>query len=68
MEKQYLGVEEAAELVGVCRSTVRKWIKEGRLAVIGGIRSHRIRRGDLDRLFEFRRDPLLHPASWNEVR
>jgi excisionase family DNA binding protein len=54
MEKQYLGVAEAAETLGVSQGTVRKWIKQGRLAVIGGLRQHRIRKADFDRLFEFK--------------
>ena len=55
MDKEYLKSAEVAEILGVCRSTVLKLIKSGRLAVAGGMKSNLIRRSDIDRLFEFKK-------------
>ena len=53
MDKEYLKADEAAELLGVCRSTVVKLIRDGRLAGIKGLGVYLIRRSDIDKLFEF---------------
>jgi len=60
----YLGVSEAARLLGVNRVTVWRWIAAGRIPVWrAGPRTARIKKADLDRLLvPGRGDPLDGPA------
>lgn len=43
MRKEYFSMEEIAELLGVHISTVRRWIREGRLPAINVCTSKRSR-------------------------
>lgn len=56
-DPQYLTVDAVAEIFGVDRETVMRWIRSGRLpaVVLPGGRRYRIRREDLD--------TALRPAS-----
>jgi excisionase family DNA binding protein len=49
-DKPLLTVDKVAEILGVDRETVVRWIRRGRLAavVLPGGRRYRIRRQDLD--------------------
>ncbi|MGH2561855.1 MAG: helix-turn-helix domain-containing protein [Thermomicrobiales bacterium] len=52
-DTEFLTVAEAAAILKVDRSTVRRWIDRGDLpAVRVGQRSLRVRRNDLDRVIE----------------
>ena len=55
MGSKFLGSAEAAQLLDVHQITIRKWIKEGRLPVIKGFRSYRIKMSDLEGLFEVKK-------------
>ena len=53
-KSDYVGVREAASLLGVHENTVRNWIKTGVLtsARLPGTRQHRFRREDVERLLK----------------
>lgn len=56
----YLTVKEAAEVVGCCEATLRRWVKGGLISHIRVLRTIRIRRVDLDYAMQrlIRRSPL----------
>ena len=49
---EWLSYKSAAERCEVSQRTIRAWVKSGqlRISIVGGI--HRIRKSDLDSLFE----------------
>lgn len=46
----YLTTRKAAEYAKVAPGTLRRWIREGRIAASHAGRYHRVKRADLDRL------------------
>lgn len=46
-----LTVEEAAQLLKVSKTTLRRWIKRGKVPVLKMARAYRIKKSDLDKLF-----------------
>ena len=52
-EPKLVSVEEAAEILGVCLSTVRKWVREGTLASVQvGIRQKRVSHAAINAFIE----------------
>lgn len=51
MKEEILTVEETARLMRVTRTTVRNWIKEGKLRSFKCGISRRIRKTDIDEMF-----------------
>ena len=49
---EFLTTRQVAELLKLSEATVRKWCREGRLPAVKLGKSYRIRRSDLDRLFD----------------
>src|SRR5579864_6960006 len=50
-ERSYYSITEAAQVIGVSRVSIWRWIRDGRLPVLRlGERTTRIRRQDVDRL------------------
>lgn len=61
---EYLSTAEAARLAGVAAGTVRRWIREGRLAEHRAGRVVRVRRADLEAfLRDGRRDRADEPEA-----
>ena len=56
-----VSISKAAEVLGVCKKTLRRWDKEGRLVPCRTAGGHR--RYDLDALFEYREDRIYDPAT-----
>ena len=52
MDGEFLTVKEVAELLKMSEATVRKWCREGVLPAVKLGKSYRIRRSDIDKLFE----------------
>ena len=52
MEKKWLNLAEAAEYVGVGRTTIYRWVKEGKLNQYKVGKVSRIDKEELDQLFE----------------
>lgn len=63
--EEYLTVAEAAEAVGVCSATMRRWIAGGLISHIRILNTVRIRRRDLDYSLQqiVRRSPLDHRSN-----
>lgn len=55
MNKQYLTVEDIADLLGVSVDTVRNWIKQGRLEAYKVGRDYRISNEQFEKFMEARR-------------
>lgn len=58
----YLPVADAARLASVATGTIRRWIREGRLAGYRAGRLLRVRRGELDELLASARPPRSVPT------
>ena len=52
MERKWLSQEEAAEYVGVVRTTIYRWVKEGKLNQYKVGKVARINKEELDQLFK----------------
>ncbi len=52
MERIWLDIDEAAAYVGVSRTTIYKWAKQGKLTLHKVGKVSRVKKDDLDRLFE----------------
>lgn len=50
-EQDILTLKEAASLLRISYSTLRNWIKEGKVAVLKEKRTYRIKRTDLEKRF-----------------
>ena len=52
MADEFLTIREVAHLLKLSEATIRKWCREGRLPALKLGKAYRIRRSDIDRLFE----------------
>ena len=52
MADEFLTIREVAQLLKLSEATIRKWCREGRLPALKLGKAYRIRRSDIDRLFE----------------
>lgn len=50
-EKEILTLNEAAELLRVSYSTLRNWIKRGKIPVLNEGRTYRIKKSDIEKRF-----------------
>jgi excisionase family DNA binding protein len=66
MSERFNSVEDVAEQLQVDKQTVRRWIKEGRLAAVKPGLEWRIRQSDLDEFLEARSYPKV-PAPLSSV-
>lgn len=55
MENSVLNLSEAASYLRLCTKSVRSLIKRGKIPVLRSVRDIRVRRVDLDKLFEIDR-------------
>jgi excisionase family DNA binding protein len=62
MSERFNSVKDIAELLQVDEQTVRRWIKEGRLAAVKLGLEWRVRQTDLDEFLEARSTPKKAPA------
>ena len=64
--REWLTVEQVADLLQVAQETVRRWIRSGELPVLdlGGPKTgYRIRRDELDRFIQARYGPVGKDAA-----
>src|SRR5690606_20514969 len=54
--KEFLSVREAMFLLNISRMTIHRMIKDGRLNKLEGLKAVRIRRSDIDKLFNFKNE------------
>ncbi len=52
METEILTLKEAADLLKVSYSTIRNWIKRGKIPVLNEGRTYRIRKSDIEKRFK----------------
>lgn len=52
-EKEIFNLKEAAEYLGLCTKSIRKMIKNHHIPILKYVRDIRIKKRDLDRLFEY---------------
>lgn len=52
MENEILTLQEAAELLKVSDTTLRSWIKKGRIPALKEGRAYRIKKADIDKKFK----------------
>ena len=55
-KKEFLSVREAMFLLNISRMTIHRMIKDGRLNKLEGLKAVRIRRSDIDKLFNFKNE------------
>jgi len=52
MEKTWLTIDDAAAYLDVSRTTIYKWARQGKLTIHKVGKTSRVKKGDLDELFE----------------
>ncbi|OWK73112.1 hypothetical protein CBW16_10130 [Flavobacteriaceae bacterium JJC] len=53
-KKEFLSVREAMFLLDISRMTIHRMIRDGRLTKLEGLKAVRLRRSDIDKLFNFK--------------
>ena len=56
MDDEFLSVADVARILKISRSTVQRWCHAGKLPAAKIGKAYRIRRGDLDRWYEEKRE------------